>query len=461
MLLTASLIILFFSIAFIAPIHGTILPAACTSGGRAVTDTPAIDLSAAAPYYKFPDDWLPGWTKRIKLTIEQDRIDEALTDFPILVHIGKSSGINAYNLSFIFDELDSDDKRRKIAVTTSDGKSQCHAEIEEWNSSNQEAWIWVKVPYIDSQLNTDLYLYFDKDAADNASYTGDTGTEAAQCVWDNAFIMVQHLNVDGRGAAGEFKDSTSKHIDGTGGYAPYAPPQRTSGKIGSGQYFNGINNYIEIPDNDSLSIDTTGYLTISGWISPAALNFTDSSEYVRWMGKGVRGEAEYHLRMYNQNTSATGNGEPRTNWISFYVFNPKGGLGAGGGGPVGHDLTPNEWIYFSASSDMIKSYMGFNGQPCRLADPWKNFKIRYVNGSGPLRIGTTLFDTNEWWYGRLDEIRISDVQRSDAWNRASYYSESDNLLYYSEPTTLYPVGLPTARVLFNQSRQSEMSLPPG
>ena len=386
------------------------------------------------------DKWLPGWDNRVKIIIPHSKIDEALNDFPVLIHLSRSSGINSKDLSGIFEELEVDDNRKKIAITTADSSTQCFIEIEEWDSSLREAWLWVKVPHIFFNEDTILYLYYDKKAADNVTYVGDTGSFAAQNVWSNNFVMVQHLSEQGKGMSGEFMDSTGRRNAGTGGGGnPEGTPARVKALTGYGQLFDGINDYIEIPDSDDFSINTTGNLTISIWISPRVINYTDSGGYIRWMGKGSLGQAEWQFRLYDTGKTTLARENTRSQWISFYVHNPEGGEGAGGGGPHDH-LLPGDWIFLTARSDMVKSYLGFNGTPDGLSDSWSDFGIQYTNGSDSLRIGTLYSELNEWWMGKIDEVRISRVFRSNAWIKADYYSQINSLLFFAAEQARADIG---------------------
>ena len=56
--------------------------------------------------------------------------------------------------------------------------------------------------------------------------------------------------------------------------------------------FDGLKDYVEIPDSEAFSVSTTGSLTVSAWIRPAALAFPsiEGTGYVHWMGKGDKGE---------------------------------------------------------------------------------------------------------------------------------------------------------------------------
>jgi hypothetical protein len=65
-------------------------------------------------------------------------------------------------------------------------------------------------------------------------------------------------------------------------------------------HFDGLQSYIEIPNNPEFSLPTTGELTISAWIRPETPTFPKWEEgYVHWLGKGVTGEEEWVFRIYS------------------------------------------------------------------------------------------------------------------------------------------------------------------
>ena len=45
------------------------------------------------------------WRNGVELRIDHTKIDEDLTNFPLRVHLGNSSGINSIDLTSIVDEL--------------------------------------------------------------------------------------------------------------------------------------------------------------------------------------------------------------------------------------------------------------------------------------------------------------------------------------------------------------------
>ena len=49
--------------------------------------------------------WLSGWSNRLELTIDHERIDEDLTNFPVLVTLGSGVARNNFDATVVFDEL--------------------------------------------------------------------------------------------------------------------------------------------------------------------------------------------------------------------------------------------------------------------------------------------------------------------------------------------------------------------
>jgi hypothetical protein len=94
----------------------------------------------------------------------------------------------------------------------------------------------------------------------------------------------------------------------------------------NGATFNG-KSYIELPDHDDFSAATTGSLTIVAMLTISSWKGAGASEYVHWMGKGKSGAHEWTFRHYVDGGS--GEAPQRQGRVSFYHFNPAGGLGAG------------------------------------------------------------------------------------------------------------------------------------
>ncbi len=118
--------------------------------------------------------WLSGYVSRIKLTIDHTKIDENLSDFPVLVKL--SSG------NFDFSKSNSDGF--DIRFTSDDGETLLKYERERHDNVGELAEYWVKIPSVSSSVDVDFYIYFrTSDTEDGADPTA---------VWDENFKGVWH-----------------------------------------------------------------------------------------------------------------------------------------------------------------------------------------------------------------------------------------------------------------------------
>ncbi len=182
-------------------------------------------------------------------------------------------------------------------------------------------------------------------------------------------------------------------------------------------HFDGIQSYVEIPDSPDFSLTTTGSLTVSAWIRPEVLIFpTAENGYVHWMGKGQSGQQEWVFRIYSQD-----NDVGRANRISFYVFNPQGGIGIGS-----YYQDPNNpvqagvWIHVVGAADSEKTYIYINGVFTR--SKVYAGEIQPQRGTAPLRIGTR--DLKSYFQGEIREVRIWNRKLQDAEVQGLYGSDS-------------------------------------
>ena len=174
--------------------------------------------------------------------------------------------------------------------------------------------------------------------------------------------------------------------------------------------------YIEIPNSEAFSQPTSGAgLTVEVWIRPDVLLFPyESSGYVHWLGKGAAGQHEWALRFYSGDTY-------RPNRISAYIWNPRGGEGAGAyfeEAQHGHSLIAGHWIHVVACYEpgdmntrppagvhIYKNGVHRQGPPSS-GTLYSNpaYQIVPAHGTAPLRLGTR--EGNSFLIGALDEVAI-------------------------------------------------------
>jgi len=348
--------------------------------------------------------WLSGWNKRFRMTIDRDDVDTALSNFPILVHLSNSSsGRNNDDVSSIFDELQNDANRKKIAVTESDGLTQCYVEIERWDDAREEAWLWVRTPSINNTTDTVLYLYYDMDQADNTVYVGDTGSTAAQNVWHSSFKGVWHLS-ETSGGVGAIKDSTSNNNVGTDNGSPTFS---ATGLIDSAISFDGIDDYINM--SNSASLQFTSSLTIEAWINLDS--FGSGSDVDIVLRKGEGNPNDYQLAIHDQKLAL------------MIEENDDAGLESS------TSLTATTWYYLAGTwnGSIRRVYLNGSedGSGSKVGGIIPDSRDIYIGG----RAGTDLST------GVVDEIRASNMTRSAAWVKASYESGRDDLLDFGSEQT--------------------------
>jgi len=150
------------------------------------------------------------------------------------------------------------------------------------------------------------------------------------------------------------------------------------GHIDGGLSFDGTDDYVNVPHQDTLSLQT---FTISAWVNPAQLN-----GYRIVLSKGTAANLNYYL--------GTNNSEISFGFLNVGVWTEFNTSGAG--------LATGDWYHLAGTFD----------------DTIGEAKI-YLNGAllftdtttasppactDDLMIGTTVF--NEFWSGLLDDVRI-------------------------------------------------------
>ncbi len=188
--------------------------------------------------------------------------------------------------------------------------------------------------------------------------------------------------------------------------------------------FNGADSFVEIPAIGDYSVAVPDGLTVAAWMRPDVLDFPnfEGTHYVHWMGKGEgsgqSGRQEWAFRMYNRHH--TTENPPRPNRISFYLFNPQGGLGVGSF--VQDAVHAGEWLHLVGVADGTRTTLYRNGLfagcdtyrgpaqgncPIHFSDPPVNsvqLVIDPQSGPAPLRLGTR--DFASFFQGGLTRVRI-------------------------------------------------------
>jgi len=314
---------------------------------------------------------------------------------------------NNPSFSFYFDNFKVNNgtpyfpSRLAITATVSGVETQCYSEIERWEQENNKAILWTKIPTVISGSYTMLDLYYDKSHLNNWDYVDFVGTSAGKAVWDSNFIGVYHFE----DLSGNVKDSTSNMNHGTA-HGLSITERSVSGLIGNAFDFNG-SEYIELPDNNDFKPD---YVTIE------AICRTDSGnpDWARIFDR-------YHHPDYGYALIITNEGKARFHpRITGNVYSD-----ADTAAVVEGD---GDWHYLAGSYGSTKTKM-YDGGNCDEIEITSSGVIIHEVTQEP-RIGDGVYDSS--YLGQICEIRVSNIARSASWIKATYHSNWDTLLTYSD-----------------------------
>jgi len=322
------------------------------------------------------------WDYRNAITIDHTKVSNTdQTDFPVLINSTNSDWRDTEHGGKVA-QADGDD----ILFTSSDGTTKLSHEIEKYDNTTGELVAWVKVPTLSASEDTVIYIYYGNSTCSNQ--------QDPTNVWDSNYVGVWHLGDAGPTYA---YDSTSNNHTGSqiGGVTFGA-----TGKIGDCTTHNA--NYIQL-SSDLYFPQGSSDRTLTAWVYATQLgNFN-------------------HIIHYG--TASTG---------KAWGLALRSGL-----------LLAHEWsVYQTAGTVPLQqwTYVGIT-----LSDGGN--KTHYINGvsvgtpsytpntvlSGVCRIGSRISTPTEYFYGNIDEVRISNTARSASWIATEYNNQNN-------PESFYTIG---------------------
>jgi hypothetical protein len=314
--------------------------------------------------------WNSDWDYSKRIVIDHDMVAADQTNFPVILPL-TSSDFTAHA------QPDGDD----FVFVSADNSTVYTHEIESYNSATGELVVWVKLPLLSASQDTILYMYYGNPDCGNQQNSAGT--------WNNGFIEVQHMT----GASMILlKDSTANHWDITsqGG----APGFNQPGKVGQSVSFNGNSDYLQA---SGFALPTDSSYTGSAWV------------YVN----GNQGSRRYAFEAMNDYSLSL---------LVWYNETFKNFIHTSAGTSVCYSLTTvnvnnPHWYYVTTRADAATNNLDIfiNG----------GFQIRTaftgtINPSQGLNIGTYRYADDYWMKGKIDEIRLSNVVRSDSWIQTEY-----------------------------------------
>lgn len=333
-------------------------------------------------------------------TIDATYVDSDLTNFPIGIQLNAVDGFSGFGTT----------DWQYLHATV--GGSECYVEVDIWDVSNNIAVLWVKVPTVSSSSDTVINLAI-TGVINTATYVGETGSTAAQTVWDSNYAGVWHMSQDPAGGIDSILDSTANVNHGT--------PQgtMTSGDLvdtgfGKAINFDGSDDYIDLYNDSSLNTDITSEITIEGYVNPtssSAIRRTllgNENETLDPMnGYSLRINTDFTVKLRIGTSSAT-NSSDSADSISNDVYSYLVGTYDGSEGQIYINGSANgSPTSFSGAIDQDTTEANIARRP----RPESEFR--------------------DYFLGDISEIRLSDIARSAAWIKATAQNLLGNLVAIS------------------------------
>jgi RHS repeat-associated protein len=351
-----------------------------------------------------------GYSYRRAITIDHTKVPNTdRSNFPILI-----SGTYSY-LATVANGGNVQNASGYDVIFTSDSgcATKLDHEVETYSASTGAVNYWVKVPTVSHTSDTTIYLCYG-----NSSITTDQSNKSG--VWDANYKGVWHLS---NGTTLNASDSTTNGNNGT-----ISGATATAGHNDGGASLNGTSDHIQVKAG---KVDTsTSSGTVSAWVKISALD--SNGVVLGYGGAAASGGALWGL--YIRQVSGSYYFAVAARTTNGGAYNTvKGGtaLAAGTWYYVTYSTNGSTWKIRvnGATAEMLTNVLGTNtgdwiGDIAPGTPDKSELGAIYCEGA---------YSSVNFWHGLLDEVRLSNVERSDDWVTTEYNNQSS-------PATFYTIG---------------------
>jgi hypothetical protein len=315
------------------------------------------------------------WSNRVAVTVNAAQVGENVTDFPVYVDLATLPAA-------FFTAVQGDG--RDIRVTSGNGITEIPYELVRISTSTAVGELHFKAPSLSTGANSTFYIYYGNAAA--TAYAT-TSTYGRNNVWNNGYTAVYHLDESPTAAAPQYIDSTGST---TGTSANMEAGDQVAAQVGRGQQIDGTNEAIQTTYNRTLSTSTW-----SVWMNP----------------NGAQGN--YDGIVFSRGAVTSGLNVNTAGGIGYH-WNDAVNTYSWTGGPA---LLLNQW---SMASLVITP---------TLATVYRHATSGIATGTNAVTHGSSNINDldlgqddagGRFFSGILDEVRISNVARTQGWLTTEY-----------------------------------------
>jgi len=325
-----------------------------------------------------------GWLDCIEFTINASYVDADLTNFPVLV---TGTQLNTTDTDFwtTVNSSGSD-----ILFTASDGVTKLNRELVSINTTAKTMECYVNVTAVDDTNNTKFYMYYN--SANISLYNESNSTRT----WDADYAMVWHMGDNPNTST--VQDSTVNNLDGTKKGA--AEPAESSGSFSGdkAQLFDGVNDYVGAAAAFA-SMTATGNYTATTIFSYAG-GALETPQLI------IANSIDDNNKMIIQVRPSD-----RILFGGFRVGATNYGIASNAA------VVNNSWYSASLTSDAGARAFYKDG----VAQTGVSATLGGVANAG-FYVGSRTIGAYARFNGSITEVRVSNISRSAAWDKAVYYT---------------------------------------
>jgi len=347
----------------------------------------------------------PDWSNRVKITALAAKVDADLTDFPVFVDLS--------TLPAGFHTNVNQTDARDIRVTKSDGITEIPREVVFYTAASDTGELHFKASgaTLKDATNVDFYIYYGNSGASDYAVNGTYGRDN---VWDSNYVGVWHMSQSPDNTVGQITDSS-----GTGNHGQsQGTPVTATGKVGKGIDFESSSSqFVRVPDNNSQDM-TTNY-SAEVWYKLESLPAVGQEMQL------ISKDDETNGRAYTHDIAARATSGAEQE-IRAYIngFSPNSQKTY----PTG-TITTGNWYHFATSKNNSGNYyLLHNGSVVTTSSGSGSINVN----SDYLTIASRTYSGYEQYFdGILDEIRLSNTDRSTPWLSTGYNNQNDQSTFFT------------------------------
>ncbi|MBN1671744.1 MAG: DUF2341 domain-containing protein, partial [Kiritimatiellae bacterium] len=342
--------------------------------------------------------WTAGYMRRMAITIDSDKVSGTadLTNFPALVSLTDPDLKSQANGGYVYSAAGYD-----VIFTSDDGKTRLDHEMERYTATSGEVVAWVRIPVLDHDDDTVIYLYYGKPNVTRSE-------EHPTAVWDSNHLGVWHLTE----SAGTVNYDSTANAHDCAKYSASQPAYAAAGRVGGAQEFDGTANSYTLDDDGESYINGLTAFTLSAWLNSDVMS-TDKG----W-ATATNATGSDHTFSFRYDVEGTGGGA--TNTMKFGI-DTSGNYNYECAANTQTDVWQHVSVAWSSGNDFTVYINGDPDTPSYTKTPVSGG----ITGATLFYIGKGCKDGSASWDGLIDEVRLSDNVRSADWIMTSYTNQLD------------------------------------